>query len=86
MTDIRSLIEELVDLGVSPIDAADIVVRAAIAGALRAPRKAPQSGAERQARYRQRQKIKYSSDPRMAAYERARDGARQALEAFNVRA
>lgn len=84
MSDIRVLIEELVEIGVDPIDAADIVARAAIAGAMRAPRKSAQSGAERQARYRAKQSIKRSRDPRIDAYERSKDGARKALEAFNA--
>lgn len=57
MNDIRALITELVERGLDPIDAADIVARAAIAGATKAPRRAS-SGAERQARYRERQKLK----------------------------
>ncbi len=49
MTEVRALIERLVEAGIDPIDAAEIITRAAIAGATAEPRS---SAAIRQERYR----------------------------------
>lgn len=53
MSEVRALIEELVSHGLDPVDAAEIVTRAAITGAKEATRSA---GAKRQQRYRDRNK------------------------------
>lgn len=49
MSEVRALIEQLVAAGLDPIDAAEIITRAAIVGAQAEPRS---SGAVRQERYR----------------------------------
>nr|WP_252866837.1 hypothetical protein [Brucella sp. 09RB8471] len=51
MSEVRALIQQLVETGVDPIDAAEIITRAAIFGASSAP-KAKSAGAIRQERYR----------------------------------
>lgn len=51
MSEVRALIQQLVDAGVDPIDAAEVIARAAILGAASAP-KAKSAGAIRQERYR----------------------------------
>lgn len=51
MSEIRALIEKLVAAGVDPVEAAEVIARAAIAGAANAP-KARSVGAIRQERYR----------------------------------
>lgn len=51
MSEVRSIIEALVERGVDPIDAAEIVTRAAIHGAASVP-KQRSAGATRQERYR----------------------------------
>jgi hypothetical protein len=51
MSEIRALIEQLVAAGVDPIEAAEVVARAAIHGAANAPKKRS-AGAIRQERYR----------------------------------
>jgi hypothetical protein len=49
MSEVRALIEQLVSAGLDPVDAAEIITRAAIAGAHTSPRS---TGAIRQERYR----------------------------------
>lgn len=51
MSEVRALIQQLVDSGVDPIDAAEVITRAVILGAASAP-KAKSAGAVRQERYR----------------------------------
>ncbi|RVM01651.1 DNA replication protein, partial [Sinorhizobium meliloti] len=51
MSEIRALIEQLIAAGVDPIEAAEVVARAAIHGAANAP-KQRSAGAIRQERYR----------------------------------
>lgn len=51
MTEIRSLIEQLVAAGVDPVDAAEVVTRAVLHGAANAPKQRT-AGAVRQERYR----------------------------------
>ncbi|WP_237221919.1 DNA replication protein [Sinorhizobium meliloti] len=51
MSEIRALIEQLIAAGVDPIEAAEVVARAAIHGAANAPKKRS-AGAIRQERYR----------------------------------
>lgn len=60
MSEVRALIEQLVDAGVDPITAAEVVTRAAIAGAKDASQPVRSKAAERQARYRERHKASQS--------------------------
>lgn len=55
MSEVRTLIEALVERGIDPIEAAEIITRAAIHGAATA-RPPRSSAAERQARYRERKR------------------------------
>lgn len=57
MSEVRAIIQQLVDRGIDPVDAAEIVTRAAIAGVAEAGRSA---GAVRQKRYRERHKASQS--------------------------
>lgn len=54
MSEVRALIEQLVDAGVDPITAAEVITRAAIAGAKDVAQPEKSKGAQRQARYRER--------------------------------
>lgn len=61
MSEVRDLIQQLVDSGVDPIDAAEVITRAVILGAASAP-KAKSAGAVRQERYRRNTEVKRLPD------------------------
>lgn len=72
MTEIRDLVQTLVDHGIDPVEAADIIARAALYGAGNAPKKRS-AGAIRQERYRRKKASQSVTKPSQSVTKRHSD-------------